>query len=43
MKKKLDRVGKTSGFEEAKLGEATKKGRMQKEREQEKNQKKIKQ
>ena len=42
MKKKHDGVSKTSGFENAKLREATKKGRRQKEREEEKNDKKIK-
>ena len=42
MKKKLDRLSKTSGFEEAKLGEATQKRKRQKEREEEKNNKKIK-
>ena len=41
MKKKLDRVSKTTGFADAKLGEATKKGRRQKEGEK-KNSTKIK-
>ena len=36
MKKKQDRVRENSGFEEVKLGEATKKGKRQKEREEEK-------